>query len=166
LNIRSIIYRDSTFANIAPMLRTTLQQRSRPFLCGLTFLVVFREVLETVLFYTTVWERGNGVPVLFRAGSAAVALATTAAVMLRLSKRLPIGKFFGYTSVLMGALAVVLVGKGVSALQEAGQLPVSAATGRAAPRHSRTGADHARVVSQVVVIALLLFAFTYNRRSQ
>lgn len=41
-------------------------------------------------------------------------------VMLRLSRSLPIAKFFQYSAILMAALAVVLAGKGVAALQEAG----------------------------------------------
>ncbi|MCP6280736.1 iron permease, partial [Klebsiella pneumoniae] len=41
-------------------------------------------------------------------------------VLLRYSGKLPIGQFFTYSSWLMAALTVVLAGKGVAALQEAG----------------------------------------------
>jgi hypothetical protein len=37
--------------------------------------------------------------------------------MLRYSRRLPIGKFFNYSSWLMAVLTVVLAGKGIAALQ-------------------------------------------------
>ena len=45
--------------------------------------------------------------------------------MLRYSRRLPIGSFFAYSSVLIGILAVVLAGKGISGLQEAGLLGIT-----------------------------------------
>jgi high-affinity iron transporter len=45
-------------------------------------------------------------------------------LIFRGSVRLPLGLFFGVTSVLLALLAVVFVGKGIAALQEAGMLPV------------------------------------------
>jgi high-affinity iron transporter len=45
--------------------------------------------------------------------------------MLRTSARLPIGQFFAVSSALVAVLAVVLMGKGVAALQEAGMLDVT-----------------------------------------
>lgn len=44
--------------------------------------------------------------------------------MLRYSRRLPITKFFAYSSALIAVLAVVLAGKGVAALQEAGMIDI------------------------------------------
>jgi high-affinity iron transporter len=40
------------------------------------------------------------------------------------SVRLPLGQFFGLTSVLLALLAVVFAGQGIAALQEAGMIPV------------------------------------------
>ena len=54
----------------------------------------------------------------------AALLAAIAIAMLRFSQRLPIGKFFGYSSALVAVLAVVLAGKGVAALQEAGLISI------------------------------------------
>lgn len=45
--------------------------------------------------------------------------------MLKLSRSLPIGKFFAYSSALIAILAVVLAGKGVAALQEAGVIDIA-----------------------------------------
>ena len=44
---------------------------------------------------------------------------------VRYSRRLPIGTFFAYSSILIGILAVVLAGKGISGLQEAGLLDIT-----------------------------------------
>ena len=56
-------------------------------------------------------------------------LALIAWAMLRYSRVLPITKFFAYSSILIAILAVVLAGKGIGALQEAGLVPVTALPG-------------------------------------
>ena len=45
--------------------------------------------------------------------------------MLRFSAQLPVGEFFKYSSWLIAVLAVVLAGKGVAALQEAGIIDIA-----------------------------------------
>ena len=45
--------------------------------------------------------------------------------MLRYSRTLPISQFFRYSAILIAILAVVLAGKGIGALQEAGMIPVT-----------------------------------------
>jgi high-affinity iron transporter len=87
--------------------------------------VVYREVFETVLFFSALVSQGNGDAVAAGALTAIVLLAAITWVMLKLSRSLPIGKFFAYSSVLIAILAVVLAGKGVAALQEAGAIDIA-----------------------------------------
>ena len=47
-------------------------------------------------------------------------LAAIAWAMLRYSRKLPITEFFKYSAILIAILTVVLAGKGIGALQEAG----------------------------------------------
>ena len=103
-----------------------LDGRSVWLLAGLSFLVVYREVFETILFYVALWSDGNGTAILGGFAAGVVTLAVVAYVLLRSSARLPIGKFFSVSSMLMAILAIVLAGKGVSALQEAGVLGFAA----------------------------------------
>src|SRR3546814_8828786 len=56
-------------------------------------------------------------------------LAIIAWVMLRYSRKLPITQFFAYSSILIAILAVVLAGRGVGALQEAGMIPITLVPG-------------------------------------
>jgi len=94
-----------------------------------SFLAVYREMFEMVLFYQTLWiQAGKSGRGAFAGGlaTAACALAALSWVIFRYSARLPLGPFFTGTSVLLCALAVVLAGKGVAALQEAGALPADA----------------------------------------
>ena len=114
---------------IAAKMQGALSRGSAWFLFGLAFLVVYREAFETILFYAALWTSGNGGTILAGALTAVALLALIAWVMLRLSKTLPIALFFRYSAVLIAILAVILVGKGVGALQEAGTLAMTALPG-------------------------------------
>jgi high-affinity iron transporter len=97
-------------------------------MAAVSFLAVYREMFEIVLFYQALWaqagDAGRGA-VLGGIATAAVALAVVGFTIFRYSVRLPIGAFFAVTSVLLAALAVVFTGHGVAALQEAGALRVT-----------------------------------------
>lgn len=97
-------------------------------LAGLSFIAVYREVFETILFYQALWVQtaGDGKRMtLFGFGAGVLALAILAWVIMRYSARLPLRQFFSVTGLLMFLLALVFAGKGVAALQEAGYIPVS-----------------------------------------
>jgi high-affinity iron transporter len=83
------------------------------------------EVFETILFYAALTAQGSGAVILAGAISAIVVLALIAWAMLRFSAQLPVREFFKYSSWLIAVLAVVLAGKGVSALQEAGIIDIA-----------------------------------------
>jgi high-affinity iron transporter len=101
--------------------------RSAWFLFGLAFLSVYREVFETILFYVAMWNEGPRPWLIGGIGAGAATLAVIAWVLLRTSRRLPLGKFFSASSALIAVLAVVLTGKGIAALQEAGWIGVHVA---------------------------------------
>ena len=149
---------------VREQLSHALSRGSLWFLFGLSFLIVYREAFETVLFYAALWSQGNHPAVLAGAGTAVVALAAIAWVMLRYSRRLPFGTFFAISAMLMAVLAVVLAGKGVAALQEAGWLPVSLVS---LPRVDLIGL-HPTVQGvgvQLAVLAVLLAGFAWNARN-
>ncbi len=97
-------------------------------LAGLSFIAVFREVFETILFYQALWvqtdEAGKSMA-LSGFGAGVAVLAILAWIIMRYSTRLPLRQFFSVTGILMFVLALVFAGKGVAALQEAGYIPVS-----------------------------------------
>ena len=142
-----------------------LSKRSAWFLFVLSFVVVYREVFETVLFYIALWSQGNGMAILAGGGLGIVVLAVIATAMLRYSRRLPIGQFFAISSMLIAVVAVVLAGKGVAALQEAGWVSVS---GLSIPRVALLGIYPTlqSVLAQAATLAVLLAGFWYNRRPQ
>ena len=139
-----------------------LKRRSAWLLFGLSFIVVYREVFETILFYAAIWNQGNGGAVLAGGATAVLALLAVAAVMLRYGRVLPIGRFFAYSSGLMALLAVVLTGKGVAALQEAGYLPIHPLA--SLPRIEILGLFPTRegIIAPLVMILFLAIGFGYN----
>ena len=96
-------------------------------LAGLSFIAVYRECFETVLFYQALWAQTDA-----EAQSAAVGGFMAAAGLLVLlawgimkySLRLPLREFFAATGILLFVLAVIFAGKGIVALQEAGLIAV------------------------------------------
>lgn len=93
-----------------------------------SFLAVYRELFEVILFYETLWVQAGPAgysAVLAGIAAAALLLALLAWAILRWSARLAVGPFFSATSWLLALLAVVFAGNGVAALQEAGVLAAS-----------------------------------------
>ncbi|MFC3458403.1 MULTISPECIES: cytochrome c/FTR1 family iron permease [Massilia] len=114
-------------------LTAAMEKRSAWALFALAFIAVYREVFETVLFYSALAADGNGPALLTGFVTGLVLLSVIAVIFLRTSARMPIGKFFSFSSVLVAALAVVLVGKGIAGLQEAGWLTATPVTGPRMP---------------------------------
>jgi high-affinity iron transporter len=141
-----------------------LSKGSSWFLFGLAFVVVYREVFETILYYAALWTKDNGLVILSGAGLAVVGLAVIAWVMLRFSARLPITQFFTFSSALIAVLAIVLAGKGIAALQEAGLIDVSPVS--FVPQVELLGIFPTlqSIGAQFVVIAIIIGAFAYSKR--
>jgi high-affinity iron transporter len=92
----------------------------------LSFVAVYREVFETVLFYRALWGQGEHGPIVLGFLVAAVALVFIAWAIFHYSMKLPIKQFFAWSSAFIVVLAVIFTGKGVAALQEAGSIPIHA----------------------------------------
>jgi high-affinity iron transporter len=141
---------------------TALDRRSAWFVFGLTFISVYREVFETILFYTALWNEGQGQWLLAGIVVGAIILGFIAWVLLRTSQRLPLGLFFSVSSLVIAVLAIVLTGKGVTALQEAGWTAVTVAP---VPSIDLLGIypTWQSLLAQLAVALMLAIGFTYNR---
>jgi high-affinity iron transporter len=150
---------------IREKLHNALKRDSRWFLFSLAFIAVYREVFETILFFTAMAAEGNALSLVAGGAVGVAALAAIAVAMLRFSRRLPIGKFFAYSSALVAVLAVVLAGKGVAALQEAGMLAVHPLPGL--PRISILGVFPTveGLLAQAATLVALMLGFGWNRIS-
>ena len=149
---------------VREILSAALTRRSAWFLFALAFISVYREVFETILFYIALWNENNGLALLAGLVTGIVLLGVIAVVLLRYSKRLPIAQFFSWSSLLIALLAVVLAGKGVAALQEAGWVAVQPIDG---PRLALLGIYPSLqpVLAQLAVLIVAVLGFVVNRRS-
>ena len=104
-----------------------LERKTLWALASVSFLAVYREIFEVVLFYQALWaqagEGGRGA-VLGGIAVALLALAAAGWAIFRYSLRLPLGPFFSVMTIALLLLAVVFAGQGISALQEAGLVGV------------------------------------------
>jgi high-affinity iron transporter len=96
-------------------------------LAGVGFTAVYREGLETVLFYQALlsFAEGLGLWVALGAAAGAVALGAIGFVVFRAGRRIPVRAFLGTAVVIVMALSVAFIGNAVRALQEAAVLPVT-----------------------------------------
>jgi high-affinity iron transporter len=155
---------DAWQAYIKDKLSAALSRRSAWFLFLLAFIVVYREVFETILFYAALWSQGGRVALLAGAATAVLVLALIAWALLSYSKRLPISQFFAYSSALIAVLAVVLAGKGIAALQEAGLIDIQPLA--ALPRIEVLGIfpTWEGLAAQVVTLAAIVIGFWLSGR--
>ena len=98
------------------------------------------------------------------AAKAGVSHVTVALALLRFSARLPVGKFFSWSSALVAVLAVVLTGKGIAALQEAGWIG-SRAFGSLRIDLLGVYPSVQALLAQLAVVALVIAGFYWNSRS-
>ena len=151
-------------AYVKAKLDRALGRGSAWLLFGLSFVAVYREVFETIIFFAAIGAQGESGAMLGGIAVAAALLALIAWAMLRLGRRLPIAKFFQYSAALIAVLAVVLAGKGVAALQEAGMFGVTPLDGF--PRSEILGLYPTleTLAAQVGVVLLLSAGFLRTRR--
>ena len=140
-----------------------MSRRSAYAMAALAFVAVYREVFESVLFLSALWTGGNGGALVAGLATGSVVLGLIAWALLRTSAKMPIGKFFSASSILVAVLAVVLAGKGVKALQEAG---VFSAHALAFPRVDFLGVypTDETLYAQLIVGAIALLGFWFSSR--
>ena len=149
-------------------MRRALDGRTLFGLSLISFLAVYREVFETVLFYQALWPQVRATAQGALLGGALAAAALLAAVtwcIFALGVKLPLRQFFATSGVVMFALAVILAGKGMVALQEAGRIPISPIR---FPRVELLGLYPTlqSVLAQLAVTLAALYVVWWNRRAR
>ncbi|WP_136415839.1 cytochrome c/FTR1 family iron permease [Herbaspirillum sp. ST 5-3] len=152
-------------AYVKQKLSSALNRKSAMMLFLLSFITVYREVFETVLFYAALWAEGNGMYMLAGLVTGIAILGGIAFILLRSTTRLPISQFFAISSALVGVLAVVLMGKGVAALQKVGFLDVTPVK---LPRIDVLGIYPSlqTIVAQILILLIIVVSMMYNVQSQ
>ena len=102
-------------------MQAALSSGSALALASVAFLAVYREGVETILFYKALLASGgSGGAGAVAAGAAlgAVALVLLYVAIMRLGLRIPMKAFFAVTGALLYYMAFVFAGKGIAELQE------------------------------------------------
>jgi high-affinity iron transporter len=96
-------------------------------LFGVGFTAVYREGVETALFYQALFgfSRGLEVWVLVGVVVAAIALAAVAFAVFRAGRRIPVRLFLGVAVIVLIVLSIAFAGNTVRAFQQAAVLPVT-----------------------------------------
>lgn len=141
-----------------------LTRRSGLALALVSFLAVYREAFETMLFYQALfYQTGSSMPHVIYGLVAGVAVVFVIAfLMYRFTLRIPLKYFFSFTSVFLYLLCFILLGKGILELQEAGI--ISSTTAHFIPYMDTLGIypTYETAIPQVV---LLLLAFSLLARN-
>ena len=144
-----------------------VRKNSPSVIWGIAFLVVFREGLETVLFYQPLLRGTPGESTAVAAGFlAGVALLAVAGVaMVRMSAKIPFGILFAATGLFLFGMAFVFAGQGIQELQEGGWLMITPLPW--APTFSPLGMAPVleSVAAQILVLSVGAMALLARRRA-
>ena len=136
-------------------------------LATISFMAVFREAFETVLFLRAITLEGGASQSAAMGGGVAVsfvAIITLSWALLRYSAKVPIRKIFSFSSVLMAALALILTGKGMHSLQEIGDISMTPTTWNWSSDLVGVYATWETLVAQALVLALVYVLWISGNR--
>lgn len=131
----------------------------------LSFVVVFREVFESVLFLSALHIESGGQKmnaILLGVVTAAAITLSLAVIAIRFSAKLPIPKLFKISAFVMGLMAVVLTGKGFHSLQETGYMSIHALP---VPRIELLGIYPTIETTAAQLVILLAVVLIWNTKS-
>ena len=141
-----------------------LTRRSGLALALVSFLAVYREAFETMLFYQALfYQTGSSMPHVIYGLVAGVAVVFVIAfLMYKFTLRIPLKYFFSFTSVFLYLLCFILLGKGILELQEAGI--ISSTTAHFIPYMDTLGVypTYETAIPQVVLLLLAFSLFARN----
>tara|TARA_B110001454_G_scaffold219192_1_gene251172 strand:+ start:56846 stop:58729 length:1884 start_codon:yes stop_codon:yes gene_type:complete len=138
-------------------------------LAVVAFMAVFREAFEVVLFLRAIWidldPSGQNVAGLGILASLVI-LVVLSYFAIRESRKLPLGVLFQVCSWTMMALAIILIGKGIHSLQEAGFIGINPAG--VAVRIDLLGIypSYQTLFAQLILICLFAVLLLKDRKNQ
>lgn len=125
LHSKTKAYKWKTF--VETKITRLLDQKKMFGLAFISFLVVFREAFESVIFLSSLHlqvDADSKKGIWMGAVAALTVVLILSQILLKYSIKLPIRKLFQYSSVVIQMLAVVLAGQAVHAFQESGWIGV------------------------------------------
>ncbi len=139
-------------------------RKSAVTLAFVSFLAVYREAFETLLFYQALFYQANSSTphVIYGLIAGIAAVLAIAFLMYKLTLRIPLKYFFSFASVFLYTLCFILLGKGTLELQEAGI--ISSTSADFIPYSNVLGIYPTYETAIPQFILLILAAFMLTRR--
>ncbi|MBI1779954.1 MAG: FTR1 family protein, partial [Sphingobacteriales bacterium] len=135
-------------------------------LAFISFIVVFREAFESVIFLSSMQLQvdNKSRPGIWMGALAAICIVILVSnLLLKFSVKIPIKKLFQYSAIIIMIMAIVLAGQSVHAFQESGWISV---TNVRLNFHSTILGIYPTVqtyLAQIVVLILILILWFYGR---
>lgn len=148
--------------------KSAISRGSALALAGAAFLAVFREGIETVLFYQALLAGAgsNTAPAVAGFGVGCVALAIVYVLFQRFGKRMPMRQFFLVTGALLYYLSFVFAGRGVAALQQIGWLSTTPVPGLPVIDLLGFHPTVETLIAQGILLGCLVYALIVSWRDQ
>ncbi len=127
-----------------------------------SFMVVFREAFESILFLQAIGletHPRDRSAIGFGVLAAFVLIGLLAYLFLKYSKKIPVQQLFRYSSGVITLLAVILMGKGIHAIQEAGWLSVTGFSVSLRIDWLGIYPTLESLISQIILLGSLLFLY-------
>lgn len=137
-------------------------------LAVLSFIAVYREVFETVLFYQSLVTQASTTQYSFVISGFLFGVAVLSILawgMFRYSVKLPIARFFSTTTYLLLVLSFILMGKAISALQEAAIIGITPLPINVEVTWFGIGSTWQGITAQVTIL-ILFSLYMYRSRNR
>ncbi|MFA7616372.1 MAG: FTR1 family protein, partial [Weeksellaceae bacterium] len=136
-------------------------------LAAFSFMVVFREVFEVILFLKAISleaDANNQSAIGLGSITAVVILFVIAFFFMKYSSKIPIRQLFLYSSWLVVLLAFILTGKGIHSLQESGLISIHALPSWIQADWLGIYSTIESVLGQIILIIIVLIAYFYQKK--
>ncbi|MET3575020.1 FTR1 family protein [Bhargavaea ullalensis] len=150
---------------ISKQMDHALSSQSIWVMASISFLTVFREGAETMVFYAGLAPNMPASRFLFGIGIALAILVAVAVLFMKASHKLPMHLFFGAASLLIYLLAFKIVGASIHTLQLTNVLPSHFIAGMPASSLIGLYPSIEPVAAQVLLIGLIAAASLYKKRT-
>ena len=135
-------------------------------LAAFSFMVVFREAFEVILFLQAINLEAapeNHSAIGLGVIAAVALIALFAVLFLKYSKRIPVNKLFLYSSWIIILLALILMGKGIHSLQESGWVSVNMLPSYMRVEWLGIYPSVQSIGAQVVLFLFVLMSYLYSK---
>ncbi|WJG10542.1 cytochrome c/FTR1 family iron permease [Aliiglaciecola sp. LCG003] len=134
----------------------------------LAFVAVYREIFEIILFYQALWWQAGAEghsAIIWGVLSGFIGLIVISFAIFKVAMNIPLTKFFAVNAVIMYAMALFFVGRGIAALQETG---IITSNPLAIPDVAWLGiyADGVTLAAQAFVLLIIIATLLYQKQTE